>query len=84
MSFPVGFPKELGIKGHTFNDIGSLFDIDELGSDILDESSLRASAGVGLSWRSPFGPIRIDFAVPYLKEDYDEEEQFRFDFGTRF
>ena len=84
MSFPVGFPKELGIKGHTFNDIGSLFDIDELGSDILDESSLRASAGVGLSWRSPFGPIRIDFAVPYIKEDYDEEEQFRFDFGTRF
>ncbi len=84
MSFPVGLPKELGIKGHTFNDIGSLFDIDELGSDILDESSLRASAGVGLSWRSPFGPIRIDFAVPYLKEDYDEEEQFRFDFGTRF
>lgn len=84
LTFPVGLPKELGIRGHTFNDVGSLFDIDETGTDILDESSLRAAAGVGLSWRSPFGPIRIDFAVPYLKEDYDEEEQFRFDFGTRF
>ncbi len=83
-SFPIGLPKELGIKGHTFSDFGSLFDIDETGADILDESSIRASAGVGLSWRSPFGPIRVDFAVPYLKENYDDKESFRFDFGTRF
>ena len=83
-SFPLGLPKELGIKGHTFSDFGSLFDIDETGADILDESSIRASAGVGLSWRSPFGPIRVDLAVPYLKENYDDEENFRFDFGTRF
>ncbi len=84
MSFPVGLPKELGIRGHAFHDVGSLFDIDETGVDILDESSIRASAGIGLSWRSPFGPIRVDLAVPYQKEDYDEEENFRFDFGTRF
>ena len=83
-SFPLGLPKELGIKGHTFSDFGSLFSIDETGADILDESSVRASAGVGLSWRSPFGPIRVDLAVPYLKENYDDEEKFRFDFGTRF
>jgi len=84
LTFPVGLPDELGIRGHTFNDAGSLFDIDETGSGILDESSIRASAGVGLSWRSPFGPIRVDLAIPYLKEDFDEEENFRFDFGTRF
>ncbi len=84
VSFPIGLPKELGIKGHTFSDFGTLWDIDETGSGILDESSLRATAGVGMSWRSPFGPIRIDLAVPYLSEDFDEEENFRFDFGTRF
>lgn len=84
LTFPVGLPKELGIRGHTFNDAGSLFDIDETGSGIFDESSIRASAGVGVSWRSPFGPIRVDLAIPYLKEDFDEEENFRFDFGTRF
>lgn len=83
-SFPVGLPKEMGIKGHLFTDFGSLMDIDESGSSLLEEDSLRASAGVGLSWRSPFGPIRVDLAVPYLKEDFDEEEYFRFDFGTRF
>ena len=84
MTFPVGLPKELGIKAHAFSDFGSLFEIDDTGSEILDESSIRATAGLGVSWRSPFGPIRVDFALPYLDEDFDEEENFRFDFGTRF
>ena len=84
MSFPLGLPKELGIKGHAFTDAGSLWDIDEVGAGLLEENSIRASAGVGLSWKSPFGPIRLDFAIPYIKEDFDEEEHFRFDFGTRF
>ncbi len=84
-SFPIGLAEELGVKGHAFTDFGSLFDIDEATtSHIEDQASLRAAAGVGLSWRSPFGPIRVDFATPYLKEDYDSEEVFRFSFGTRF
>jgi len=84
LGFPIGLPEQLGVKGHVFTDFGSLYDIDETGPEILDESSIRASAGVGLSWRSPLGPLRVDFAVPYAKEDYDEEEAFRFSFGTRF
>lgn len=83
-SFPIGLPEEMGILGHGFTDFGSLWDIDETGADILDESSIRASAGLGLSWRSPFGPVRVDVAAPYLKEDFDEKEIFRFNFGTRF
>lgn len=84
LSFPIGLPKELGFQGHAFTDAGSLTDIDQTGSGILEEDSIRATAGVGVSWRSPFGPIRLDFALPYLSEDFDEEENFRFDFGTRF
>lgn len=85
LSFPVGLPKEYGILGHGFTDLGSLWSLDE-GADanIVDESSLRAAAGLGLSWRSPMGPIRLDFAVPYLSEDFDKSENFRFNFGTRF
>ncbi len=83
-SFPVGLPKEMGVKGHLFTDFGSLMDIDEDGANLQEEDSIRASAGIGLSWRSPIGPIRVDLAVPYSKEDFDEEENFRFDFGTRF
>lgn len=84
LSFPIGLPEEMGIRGHAFSDAGSLWDIDEEGVGLLEEDSLRAAGGIGLSWRSPFGPIRVDFAAPFLKEDFDEEENFRFDFGTRF
>jgi outer membrane protein insertion porin family len=37
-----------------------------------------------LSWQSPFGPIRIDYAKPYLDEEFDERESVRFNFGTQF
>lgn len=84
MAFPLGMPEEMGIQGHAFSDFGSLWSIDESGTDIADENSLRLSAGVGVSWRSPFGPIRIDLANPLVKEDYDDKETFRFSFGTRF
>ncbi len=85
LTFPIGFGKDIGVSGHLFNDIGSLFDVDYASSSaIADNSSLRAAGGVGLSWRSPFGPIRVDFAKPYIEEDYDKDKVFRFNFGTRF
>jgi outer membrane protein insertion porin family len=28
--------------------------------------------------------LRLDFASPYIKKDYDQTEVFRFSFGTRF
>ncbi|QQG35339.1 MAG: outer membrane protein assembly factor BamA [Micavibrio aeruginosavorus] len=84
MSFPVGLPEEMGVLGHGFTDFGSLWHLDETDPTILDESSLRATAGLGVSWRSPMGPVRADVAVPYVKEDFDREEVFRFSFGTRF
>ena len=83
-SFPIGLPNELGILGHAFGDVGTLTELDDNGPEIQDEASLRASVGLGLSWRSPFGPVRADFAVPVSEEDFDEEENFRFNFGTRF
>ncbi len=84
LTFPVGLPEEMGVAGHAFTDFGSLWEIDETGAGILDENSLRATAGIGLSWRSPMGPVRVDFAQPYLDEDFDKDELFRFSFGTRF
>ena len=69
---------------------GSLFNLDfdaDGTPDILpvqDSFSLRASAGVSVSWNSPFGPVRFDFAEVFLKEDYDQTEGFRFSAGTNF
>lgn len=84
MAFPLGLPEEMGIQGHAFTDFGSLWDLDETGTDIVDNNSLRAAGGFGISWRSPMGPVRVDLAAPYLSEDFDKEENFRFSFGTRF
>lgn len=85
LSFPIGLPDEYGIKGHTFTDIGSLWDnVDSSAANVEDESSLRMSAGAGISWVSPIGPIRVNFAWPLIKEDYDKDQVVNFSFGTTF
>ena len=85
VAFPIGLPEELGIQGHAFTDFGSLWDLDAPPTpDIVDNNSIRAAGGLGLSWRSPMGPVRVDFAAPYASEEFDAEENFRFSFGTRF
>ena len=82
--FPLGLPDDLGVSGSTFVDIGSEWGIDETGPGVADASGMRGSAGVGVAWASPFGPIRVDFAKAFLKQDFDDEELVRFSFGTRF
>lgn len=87
MTLPIGLPDELGVKGHMFLDAGTLSGSGEkaqAGEDFRDGDALRGSVGVGLSWRSPFGPIRIDLAYPFAKEPYDKTQQFRFSFGGKF
>lgn len=84
MTFPLGLPEEFGLKGHAFTDVGTLSDADISSPKVVDENSIRLSAGAGVSWRSPLGPIRVDLAFPILKESYDQTQYFRFSFGTRF
>ena len=84
MTFPLGLPDDLGFLGAAFVDVGDLWDIDETGVEIADANRPRVSVGLGLAWRSPFGPIRIDFAKALVKEDEDETQLFNFSFGTRF
>ncbi len=83
LQFPLGLD-DFGITGAVFVDAGTLYGVDETGPEIVDEGSLRAAGGVGLGWKSPFGPIRIDFSQAFLKETYDETEAIRFNFGTKF
>jgi outer membrane protein insertion porin family len=84
LKFPLGLPDELGISGALFSDVGSLWNTDDVGANVFDSNSIRASAGMGLLWTSPFGPIRIDFAHAFVKEKPDLTETIRFSFGTRF
>ncbi|MGE0564570.1 MAG: outer membrane protein assembly factor BamA [Pseudolabrys sp.] len=85
-------PKEVGIKLAGFVDAGSLWDYKGPTSwtvtgetlTVADSSSIRASAGIGLLWDSPLGPIRFDLAFPFMKESYDRTQVFRFSGGTSF
>jgi outer membrane protein insertion porin family len=82
--FPLGLPEELGIKGAIFSDIGTVFGTEENSNIIQDDSAPRVTVGAGVSWKSPMGPIRLDFGYPIKKTDFDKTEVFRFSFGTRF
>ena len=50
----------------------------------VDKVKVRASVGVGLMWKSPFGPLRGDFGIPVVKDKYDQTQIFRFSGGTQF
>lgn len=81
--FPLGLPEEFGIKGSVFLDAGSLALIDDNDPGIRDIGSMRLSTGFGVSWDSPFGPIRIDFTEILMKENFDKTERVRFSFGAQ-
>ena len=84
VTFPVGLPVELGITGRLFSDFGSIGEVNPKDVNVKDSGSVRVSAGTGLGWVSPFGPINIDLAWTLIEEDYDKTERFRFNFGSRF
>ena len=70
------------------NDPSNFIDLDGDGiaetAPVQDGLGLRVSAGVSVSWDSPFGPIRFDFAKILRQEVYDQVEEFRFSAGTSF
>ena len=67
LTFPLGLPDDLGIGGLIFADIGTVYNTSSSGSNIRDESSC-ASAGIGLSWLSPFGPGKFYLSKAILKK----------------
>ncbi|MDH0868712.1 outer membrane protein assembly factor BamA [Agrobacterium pusense] len=80
-----GVPEDFGLRLAGFVDAGTMYGNKVSTSQtVKDDNSIRASAGIGVMWASPFGPIRVDYAVPIAKEDYDEEQRFRFGMSNTF
>jgi outer membrane protein insertion porin family len=91
-------PDDLGMSGAFFVDAGSLFGTNKatkalngtidpvtgLPVTIVDDASIRVSAGTSLLWNSPLGPLRADFGFALMKESYDKEQLFRFGASTKF
>jgi len=47
-------------------------------------NDLRVSTGIGISWISPLGPLRIAIATPIRKKPGDRIERLQFQIGTSF
>ncbi|MDH3235774.1 MAG: BamA/TamA family outer membrane protein, partial [Alphaproteobacteria bacterium] len=84
LTFPLGLPKEFGLRGRVWTDAGSAFGIDRTNATVIDKRSIRVSAGFGVSWKSPFGPVRLDIGFPIKKEGFDKTRLLNFNFGARF
>jgi outer membrane protein insertion porin family len=52
--------------------------------NLTDGDVWKKSYGIGISWRSPAGPIKIIWANAMDEEDFDELETIQFSLGTTF
>jgi outer membrane protein insertion porin family len=77
-------PESFGLRGAVFADAATLYGNKNAAATASTDMEWRASVGVGLMWASPFGPLRIDYAVPVVKEATDDVQEFNFGISTRF
>ncbi len=86
LRFPLPISADLGLSGRTFVDIGALSQVNNIlgGGPVSQFKAPRVGAGVGVSWKTPFGLINVDLADAVVKKRYDRTQFFRFGFGTRF
>jgi len=82
LQFPMpGAQQDKSLRILTFIDAGQVFGANEK----FDFGGLRYSAGVGLAWNSPFGPLKISLAQPLnAKSGFDRIERLQLNFGTNF
>lgn len=78
--FP-GAGNDRSLRMYAFVDVGS---VSGPGASNANASSLRSSTGVGISWISPVGPLRLAIAKPIKKFDGDKIQTMQFQIGTSF
>lgn len=77
--FP-GAGNDKTLRLFAFVDAGNVYGED----DKFQLSELRASTGIGISWISPLGPLRLAYANPIRKFDGDRLQKIQFQIGTSF
>jgi outer membrane protein insertion porin family len=69
------------LRGLTFLDVGQVWGPPD---EKVKFSDMRASVGLGIAWLSPIGPLKLSYALPLRKEDFDRVQRFQFQVGTGF
>lgn len=77
--FP-GAGNDRTLRLYGFVDVGNVFGENEK----ITFGDLRASVGLGVSWLSPIGPLRIALAQPVRKQAGDRIQRIQFQIGTSF
>lgn len=79
--FPVpGVTDSKQFRMSAFVDGGNVFSQEQS----YDVGDLRYSAGLGLSWFSPFGPLKLVFAKALNPQPTDDLQVLQFQFGQQF
>ncbi|MDD2843600.1 MAG: outer membrane protein assembly factor BamA [Rhodoferax sp.] len=78
--FP-GAGNDRTLRMYGFWDVGMVGGDNAMNANAND---LRSSVGVGISWISPVGPLRLAFAKPIRKFDNDRIQNLQFQIGTSF
>jgi len=68
------------LRMYAFTDVGNVYGANEP----VTVQALRASAGLGISWISPLGPLRIAYAYPFRTQPGDRIQNFQFQIGSAF
>jgi len=79
MPFPGGGP-DRSLRWFTFLDGGQVYQEGQK----MRASELRYSTGLGVSWISPVGPLKLSYAKPLNAKPGDRLERFQFQMGTGF
>lgn len=68
------------LRMFTFFDTGQVWGEDQS----VSFGSLRMSAGLGIAWISPLGPMKFSYAYPLNNEPGDKIQRFQFQIGAGF
>ncbi len=82
VTFPLGLPSEVGLRGTAFVDSGTVWDSKMKDPGVYNYKNVRVSAGFGFGWTTPMGLIRLDFGFPISKQQGDKEQLILLNFGT--
>ena len=84
--FPVpGTGNDKSLRVFAFADAGNVWwEKTPVNYTIPGGNPIRSSAGLGVSWLSPMGPLKLSYGTPLRYKSDDKIQRFQFQIGTAF
>ena len=73
-----------GLKDNKQFRLSAFVDAGNVYTGAYDLAELRYSTGVGVSWSSPFGPLKLIYAKPLNSQPGDRTQTIQFQLGQTF